>query len=57
MHPMAKQELKVDKDAFDSVLRKIAHSAPVKRSEVKTGRKKVGKVISPRISPNPKASQ
>ncbi len=43
---MAK-ELKVNKEAFDNVLRKIAHSAPVKRSEVKTGRKKVGKIISP----------
>ncbi len=43
---MAK-ELKVDKDRFDDVLRRIANSAPVKKSEVKTEKKKPEKLIPP----------
>jgi len=39
--------LKVDKTAFDDVLRKLAHSGPVKKSEAKTEKTKPGKIISP----------
>jgi len=39
--------LKVNKAAFDDVLRKLAHSAPVKKSEVKTDKTKPAKIISP----------
>ncbi len=39
--------LKVDKAAFDAVLRKLAHSAPVKKSEVKTEKTKPAKIIKP----------
>ena len=43
---MAK-ELKVNKEDFDNVLKKLAHSAPVKKSEGKTEKKKPAKIISP----------
>jgi len=39
--------LKVDKAKFDDVLRKLAHSGPVKKSDVKTERTKPAKIISP----------
>jgi len=41
------KRLKVDKAAFDDVLRKLAHSGPVKKSEVKTEKTKPAKIISP----------
>jgi len=41
-----KKSLKVDKSAFDNVLRKLAHSEPVKKSEVKTEKTKPAKIIS-----------
>ena len=43
---MAKS-LKVDKEAFDNVLRKLAHSGPVKKSEVKTEKTKPARIIKP----------
>ena len=38
--------LKVDKQAFDNVLRRIAQTPPVKKSEVKTAKTKPAKIIS-----------
>jgi len=46
MGVMAKP-LKVDKAAFDDVLRKLANSGPVKKSDVKTEKTKPAKIISP----------
>ena len=39
--------LKVDKEKFDDVLRKLAHSGPLKKSAVKTDKTKPAKIISP----------
>ena len=43
---MGKQSLKVDKTKFDNLLRKIAGSGPVKKSEVKIEKRKPAKIIS-----------
>jgi len=43
----AEAKLLVSKDAFDAVLRKLAHSGPLKKSEVKTDKTKPAKIISP----------
>ena len=43
---MAKS-LKVSKQKFDDVLRKLASSGPLKKSEVKTEKRKPAKIISP----------
>jgi len=42
------KSLKVDKTAFDNVLRKLANSQPVKKSEVKIEKTKPGKIINPK---------
>ncbi len=41
------KRLKVEKTAFDRILRKLAHSTPVKRDEVKIDARKPAKVIPP----------
>jgi hypothetical protein len=38
---------KVDKQKFDAVLKKLLKAQPLKRDDVKTGPKKLGKVIEP----------
>lgn len=41
------EPLKVDKAASDDVLRKVAHSGLVKKSDAKTDKTKPAKIISP----------
>jgi hypothetical protein len=38
--------MKVDKTQFDSLLRRMIHAEPVKRTEIKTAEKKPGAILT-----------
>ena len=44
---MAKKSLKVDRKQFEGIVKTLLHSKPVKREDVKVGRKKPQKLIPP----------
>jgi hypothetical protein len=39
-------KMKVDKEKFEAVLNNLLKTAPIKRSEAKTGQPKTGKIIA-----------
>jgi hypothetical protein len=44
---MAKKPLKVDRERFEGIVKNLLHSKPVKREDVKVGKKKPEKLIPP----------
>ena len=42
-----KRSLKVDRDKFENLVKRLIHSDPVKREDVKVSKKKPDKVIPP----------
>ena len=40
--------MKVDKEKFEDVINNLLKAAPIKRSEAKTGQRKIGKIIAPK---------
>ncbi len=45
------KELKVDQDAFDRALRKLAHSKPMRQNQIKVEAKKPATILLPPIPP------
>jgi hypothetical protein len=45
--------MKVDKQKFDALLDRMIRTKPVKREDVKTGRKRLSQVIEPRTQSQP----
>jgi len=43
----AEESLKVDRAQFEGIVKRLIHSAPVKREDVKVSKKKPHKVIPP----------
>jgi len=44
---MGKKSLKVDRDQFEGLVKRLLHSEPVKREDVKVSKKKPEKLIPP----------
>jgi hypothetical protein len=44
---MLKKSLKVDREKFEHLVKKLIHSEPVKREDVKVGKKKPERLIPP----------
>jgi hypothetical protein len=44
---MAEKSLKVDRKQFEGIVKNLINSSPVKREDVKIGKKKPGKLIPP----------